>query len=363
MTTAPLTPAAPLARDADAPVARPSVGVAAKPGAAARAGGLAPAVSVDRVSYRYGDRLALDAVSLDVAPGSVVGLLGPNGSGKSTLFRILCTARQPAEGTVALFGQNPLASRAATLDARRRTGVVFQSPALDKELTARENLLHHGHLYGLRGSDLARRIGLALEQADLSDRRDDRVKTFSGGMRRRLELAKAVLHGPDLLLLDEPSTGLDPAARLDWWRVLQTLRDQTGLTAILTTHLLDEAEKCDRLAVLDRGKLLADDTPAALRGRVGGEVVRLSGPDLPALQRALSAEGVASSVVDGELRVERPDGRALLGRWVASHADLIASAAVSRPTLEDAFVTLTGRRFEVEAEPTPARTGKSTGKR
>ena len=356
MTAAPLHTAAPLARDADAPVGRANAPTATPP--ATRAGPAdpagRPAVSIDRVSYRYGDRLALDAVSLDVAPGSVVGLLGPNGSGKSTLFRILCTARPPGEGTVALFGRDPFASAADRDAARRRTGVVFQNAALDKELTARENLLHHGHLYGLRGADLKRKIDAAIDGADLAGRGDDRVKTFSGGMRRRLELAKAVLHGPDLLLLDEPSTGLDPAARLDWWRVLQQLRDERGLTALLTTHLLDEAEKCDRLAVLDRGRLLADDTPGGLRGRVGGEVVRLSGPDLPALRRALSAEGVEASVVDHELRVERPDGRRLLGRWVESHAALIESATVGRPTLEDAFVHLTGRRFAVDAPPDAA---------
>ena len=302
-----------------------------------------PAVAASDVVYRYGDRLALDAVSLTVGPGEILGLLGPNGSGKTTLFRILCTGVPPMSGDVSVFGRDVVSRRDAV---RRDLGVVFQNPSLDRELTARENLMHHGHLYGLRGGALRDRIGRALERANLADRADDRTKTFSGGMRRRLELAKAVLHGPRLLLLDEPSTGLDPAARLDWWRVVSGLRDRDGMTVLFTTHLMDEAERCDRLVMLDAGRVIADAPPAQLRESVGGEVVRLSGPDLPLLARKLAAEGIEAERVEDELRIERPDGRSLVGRLAERYPELIDSAAVGRPTLDDAFVGLTGRRFE-----------------
>ena len=302
-----------------------------------------PAVAASGVVYRYGDRLAIDAVSLTVGTGEILGLLGPNGSGKTTLFRILCTGVPAMGGQVSIFGRDVVRQRDAV---RRDLGVVFQNPSLDRELTARENLMHHGHLYGLRGGALRERIGRALERANLADRADDRTKTFSGGMRRRLELAKAVLHRPRLLLLDEPSTGLDPAARLDWWRVVSGLRDRDGMTVLFTTHLMDEAERCDRLVMLDAGRVIADAPPAALRESVGGEVVRLSGPDLPLLARELAAEGIEAERVEDELRIERPDGRSLVGRLAERYPELIDSAAVGRPTLDDAFVGLTGRRFE-----------------
>ena len=303
----------------------------------------AAAIDARGVVYRYGDRAAVDGVSLRVGVGEIVGLLGPNGSGKTTLFRVLCTGVGPAEGAASIFGLDVVRDRDAV---RRALGVVFQNPSLDGELTARENLRHHGHLYGLGGADLKRRIAAALDRADLVDRADDRTKTFSGGMRRRLELAMAVLHGPRLLLLDEPSTGLDPAARLDWWRAVSGLRDAEGMTVLFTTHLMDEAERCDRLVMLDRGRVIADDSPAALRGAVGGEVVRLHGRDLPALARRLAAEGIEAERVEDELRIERPDGRSLVGQLAEKYPDLIDFAAVGRPTLDDAFVRLTGRKFE-----------------
>ena len=304
-----------------------------------------PAIEARGIVYRYGDRTALDAVSLEVGTGEIVGLLGPNGSGKTTLFRILCTGVGPMGGEASIFGLDVVKNR----DAVRRTlGVVFQNPSLDGELTARENLKHHGHLYGIRGAELKRRIGAALDRANLVDRADERTKTYSGGMRRRLELAKAILHEPKLLLLDEPSTGLDPAARLEWWHVVSGLRDAGGMTVLFTTHLMDEAERCDRLVMLDRGRVIADDRPAALRGAVGGEVVRLRGRDLPLLARRLANEGIEAERVEDELRIERPDGRSLVGMLALRHPELIEYAAVGSPTLDDAFVRLTGRKFEVE---------------
>src|SRR5258706_9841424 len=205
-----------------------------------------PIVHVDHLTHAYGDRTALTDLSLSINPGEIFGFLGPNGSGKTTLFRILSTLLAPQKGRVMLLGLEVTRNRP---EIRRQIGVVFQSPSLDKQLTAAENLRHQGHLYGLAGADLESRIDEMLARVGLSERPRDYVSTFSGGMRRRVELAKGLLHRPRILLLDEPSTGLDPGARLDLWQYLREIRDQEGVTILLTTHLMDEAEHCSRLAI------------------------------------------------------------------------------------------------------------------
>ena len=217
-----------------------------------------PAVKVQDLVYRYGERDALKGISFFVEPGEVFGLLGPNGGGKTTLFRILSTLLLPADGQAQVFGIDVAKD---PLGVRRQIGVVFQNQSLDRRLTAAENLVHQGHLYGLRGSILRDRIDRVVDRVGLTDRRNSVVETLSGGMRRRLELAKGLLHRPRLLLLDEPSTGVDPGARRDFWDYLQLLRREEGVTILLTTHLLDEADKCDRLAILDEGSLVAEGTP------------------------------------------------------------------------------------------------------
>ena len=208
-----------------------------------------PAVSVEGLTHRYGDREALRGVSFAVPPGEIFGLLGPNGGGKTTLFRILSTALVPTSGQARIFGQDVIAQPALV---RQQIGIVFQSPSLDKKLTAAENLRHHGHLYGLRGRVLRARTDEMLARVGLSDRAGDRVERLSGGLQRRVELAKGLLPQPRMLLMDEPSTGLDPGARRDLWDYLTQLRDRDGLTILLTTHLMDEADRCDRVAILDR---------------------------------------------------------------------------------------------------------------
>ncbi|MCH7702051.1 MAG: ABC transporter ATP-binding protein, partial [Planctomycetes bacterium] len=228
---------------------------------------LAVAVELEALSHRYGDRLALDAVSLQVAPASVFSLLGPNGSGKSTLFRILATLMAPSSGTARVAG---LDVRAQRDQVRRRIGVAFQHPSLDAKLTVFENLRHQGHLYGLSGRALRERIRELLDRFALTDRAGDRTETLSGGLKRRVELAKALLHAPQILILDEPSTGLDPAARASLMDHLHQLRDQDGVTTLLTTHLMDEADRCDRIGVLDEGRLVALDGPAELKRTIGG---------------------------------------------------------------------------------------------
>ncbi|MHC4958214.1 MAG: ABC transporter ATP-binding protein [Planctomycetota bacterium] len=287
-------------------------------------------IAVDRLTHDYGERRALDGVSFGVEKGEVFGLLGPNGGGKTTLFRIASTLMRATAGAVRIAGLDCAAEAASV---RRRIGVVFQSPSLDRKLTVAENLRHQGHLYGLHGAALEDRSREMLERVKLADRAGERTENLSGGLRRRVELAKGLLHEPEVLLLDEPSTGLDPGARLDLWTYLREL----GVTILLTTHLIEEAERCDRLAILDRGKLVALGTPDELKATVGGTVVTARCADPDGL-----AEEVGGRVVDGALRVETEDGNALVARLMALGVEEVT---LKKPSLEDVFIQATGHRF------------------
>jgi ABC-2 type transport system ATP-binding protein len=301
-------------------------------------------VQVDHVTHAYGDRTALDDVSLSVNDGELFGFLGPNGSGKTTLFRLLSTLIPPQRGTMTILGCDVVAERAAV---REQIGVVFQSPSLDKKLTAAENLLHHGHLYGLRGGELRDRMRDALDRVRLLDRADEYVERFSGGQRRRVELAKGMLNRPRVLLLDEPSTGLDPTARIDLWHHLRELQSRDNMTILLTTHLMDEADRCTRLAVLDRGRLVACDSPNALKSRIGGDVITMTTRESEQLQVALRDRlSLESELLDGDVRVERPEGHRLVPQLIEAAPGLIESVSVGKPTLEDVFIRLTGHVFE-----------------
>ena len=237
-------------------------------------------IRVEDVRHSYGKRAALQGISFDVAAGEIFGLLGPNGSGKTTLFRILSTLMLPTGGRALVSGFD---AAKQPDEVRRRIGVVFQSKSVDLKLTAAENLWHQGHLYGLRGATLTARIQEMLERVALADRAKDRVETFSGGMQRRVELAKGLMHRPSVLLLDEPTTGLDPGARRDLWLYLNELRAQEKVSIIVTTHLMEEAERCDRLAILNLGEIVGLGTPAELRSEIGGDVVMLEAADPAAL--------------------------------------------------------------------------------
>jgi ABC-2 type transport system ATP-binding protein len=306
--------------------------------------------------------LALDAVSLSIHRGEIFGILGPNGSGKTTLFRILATVLSPANpggqiGHVTVLGRDVLAEPDRV---RQSLGVVFQSPSLDGKLTARENLLHQGHLYGLSGGELHQRIDSLLDYFGLTERRSDYVEHFSGGMRRRVELAKALLHEPKVLLLDEPATGLDPGARHDLWRQLQKLRSEREQTVALTTHLMDEADRCDRLAVLSRGKVVAVDTPANLKARIGGDVITLTprgagstGDEGDAaaaekLRAEIAArfapwdQGAEPTLVGGRIRLEKREGASFIATLTEAFPGRFDSITVGQPTLEDVFLHLTG---------------------
>jgi ABC-2 type transport system ATP-binding protein len=303
-----------------------------------------PAVDVQNLVCRYGQVVALRGISFSVAPGEIFGLLGPNGGGKTTLFRVLATLLEPDEGQARVFDLDVIRDSAAI---RRRIGVVFQNQSLDRRLTAAENLTHQGHLYGLRGGALRRRIDEVLEGAGLAERRDHIVDTLSGGLRRRVELAKALLHQPDLLLLDEASTGVDPRARLDFWDALQTLRRDGGVTILLTTHLLEEADKCDRLAVLDEGRIAGSGTPAALKNEIGGDVIALSCAEPEALLAALQSDfQITAQIVDGAVRFEQEQAARLVPRLMETLSQQIDSVTISRPTLEDVFIHMTGHRLE-----------------
>jgi ABC-2 type transport system ATP-binding protein len=307
-----------------------------------------PVVDVQKLSHTYpSGRLALDGLTLSVEAGEIFGILGPNGSGKTTLFRILSTLIPTTPGHARVLGRDVAEGRDFV---RRQIGVVFQSPSLDKQLTAEENLVHQGHLYGLGGAELRGRVGEALGAVALGERARERVGTFSGGMRRRVEVAKGLLHRPRVLLMDEPSTGIDPAARIEMWRQLRAV-SASGVTVMLTTHLMEEAEQCTRLAVMDRGRLLACDTPAALKQRIGGDVITIASDNPEALLRTLRKHlGVDDAErVDGVVRLERDRGHEWVPRIIEAAQGLVDSISVGKPTLEDVFIQLTGQRFATDA--------------
>lgn len=307
-----------------------------------------PAISVDRLRHTYGERLALDDVSFAVARGEIFALLGPNGGGKTTLFKILSTLLRPTGGSALIFGHSLSEAPHAV---RRQLGVVFQHPSVDGKLTVAENLTCHGHLYGLHGEALRQRAGVVLDRLGLTERSSDRVETLSGGLQRRTELAKALLHQPPLLLLDEPSTGLDPGARRDFMQYLRQLRDREQMTIVLTTHYMEEAERCDRVAILHQGQLVSIGSPAELKQRVGGDVVVLQAHDIDALRAKLRARFACEAiVVDGKLRIERPRGHEFVRDVVEAFPSDIMLVTYGKPTLEDVFIHLTGHRFWSEEE-------------
>jgi len=301
-------------------------------------------IQVQNLTHRYGDRVALSGVSFEVRQGEIFGLLGPNGGGKSTLFRILSTMMSPSEGRAVLAGYDVVRQPG---EVRRRVGVVFQTQSLDKALTVEENLRSQGHLHGLSGATLRERMEKAMEQLGLAERRKDLVETLSGGLKRRVEIAKALLHRPQILLMDEASTGLDPAARRDLSRHVADLRDHDGVTILLTTHILEEADRCDRLVLLHHGKIVAQGSPGELRSSIGGDVVVLEAGDSASLATGIRQRfGLEASVSNGNVRVEIQNGHRFIAEVVEAFPGSINSVGLHKPTLEDVFVRETGASIE-----------------
>ena len=309
-------------------------------------------LEVENLSHNYQTRRALNNVSFDVSCGEIFGLLGPNGSGKTTLFRILSTLIPVTAGTVRMLGYD-LSTEVKAI--RHCLGVVFQHPGLDVKLTVVENLRHHGHLYGLSGRTLHRRIAELLEQVGVSDRATDRVEVLSGGLQRRVELAKAMLHSPRVLLLDEPTSGLDVTVRKQLNADLRVLADTENILVLLTTHLLDDAEVCDHVGILNNGSLVAIGAPDELKAQVDGDVVLIT-PFYPpagggikagqALSTAIAEKfNVSPVLTGGTLRVECERGHEFVRDLVATFPNEIQTVRFGRPTLEDVFIKLTGNPF------------------
>lgn len=299
-------------------------------------------VEAKGLRHLYGERAALDGLSFTAAEGDVYGILGPNGCGKSTLFRILCTLERPQQGSATVAGLD-VAKSGSKL--RRKIGVVFQNGSLDKRLTVRENLVAQGQLQGMSGWGLNDRVEELMGEFGLKDRSGDETRTLSGGLRRKVEIAKAIIHRPRVLLLDEASTGLDPSARREMWASLNHLRSTAPVTILFTTHLMDEAENAGRLLLISRGRAVAEDSPQLLKSRVGGDVVQFesSSPSFAGdLRERFQVETVESG---GQISVETSAGHRFIANAFDALPGQITSASLHRPTLEDVFFKVTGEHL------------------
>jgi ABC-2 type transport system ATP-binding protein len=304
-------------------------------------------VLVDNLTHSYGSRSALANITFQAGEGEVLGILGPNGSGKSTLFRILSTIMVPTDGCVRIADYDVCQQPA---EVRRRIGVVFQPLSLDKQLTIAENLRCQGHLYGFSRAQLRQRMDQVLRQFGLEARRNDRVGMLSGGQQRQVDVAKALLHAPVVLLMDEPSTGLDAGARLDLWQHIVQLRESGRVTVLITTHILDEAERCDRLLLLHEGRIVAQGTPTQLKSSIGGDVLIMEVNELVDMQQRVERRfGLKATVVQNKLRVEVTNGHRFMRDVVEAFPGMIQSISLHKPSLEDVFVHETGSSIYEDA--------------
>ena len=311
-------------------------------------------IHIDRLTHRYGSRTALDTISLTVPQGAFYGLLGPNGSGKTTLFRILATLLNPSEGAVRIFGADP---RTHPASVRQHTGIVFQSVALDEELTVQENLRTHAALYGLRRSTLQERLDKLLPLFGLEERLHERTGRLSGGLKRRVDLVRGLLHAPPLLLLDEPAVGLDPAARQAFREAIDRLRRQEGTTIVLATHVMEEADRCDHLAILDRGRIVACGTPTALKQAIGEETLWIECDDPQDLAGRIAKQlDVSAQVIGLRVQLSGPNAHDLLSPVYETAGNAIRSATIRRPTLEDVFMVHTGHGLHENGLPPEEKT-------
>jgi ABC-2 type transport system ATP-binding protein len=300
-------------------------------------------IHVDGLSKSFDKLEAVKAVSFDVQPGEVFGFLGPNGAGKTTTINMLCTLLTPSAGSATVNGFDVVHQRA---DVRRSIGLVFQQTTLDEYLSADQNLRFHAYAYGLPRDVREQRMNELMEMVDLSDRRVGQVRTYSGGMKRRLEIARGLLHHPKVLFLDEPTLGLDPQTRRHIWNYLYALRDREGLTIFMTTHYMDEAEGCDRIAVIDHGSIVGLGTPETLKHEVGGDLITVGTDDTAAAAASIRERyGFEASIRDSTVSFHVEGGERFLPEFVRSFDRPILSIGLRRPTLDDVFLHLTGREI------------------
>ncbi len=313
-------------------------GRSGSPGPGSRNG---TAITVSKLTKRYGDIEAVRGIGFEVAAGETFGFLGPNGAGKSTTISILCTLVKPTSGQASVAGHDVVRERDTV---RRNIGLVFQDTTLDTYLTAEQNLRFHADLYGVPRAAVAPRMRQVLEMVGLWDRRESLVRTYSGGMQRRLEIARGLLHAPHVLFLDEPTVGLDPQTRSSIWQYINELKQREDITIFLTTHYMDEAEHCDRIAIIDQGQIVAIDTPEALKASVGKDRVQISTSDDQAAIAALSERfGLEAGVHDGLVTFSVASGEQFVPRLFAELGVAIRSVSVARPSLDDVFMSYTGR--------------------
>ncbi|MFI1332153.1 ATP-binding cassette domain-containing protein [Streptomyces sp. NPDC020845] len=298
----------------------------------------------------YGNIQAVHGLDLTVAAGETFGFLGPNGAGKSTTIAMLCTLLRPTAGHAEVAGVDVVRHPD---EVRRRIGVVFQEPTSDRDLTAEQNLRFHAELYGMPRRDVRTKARFLLDLLGLGDRRDSLVSTYSGGMQRRLEIARVLMHQPRVLFLDEPTTGLDPQSRAQVWQSLNDLKRQQMISIFLTTHYLEEAEHCDRIAIMDRGRVMAEGTPHQLKSGVGADVVRLRTDDDEETARSVrDIFGLDAAAGPDGVRVHAADGATWVPRLCTGLTVRIHSVTVTRPSLDDVFLHHTGRAIRGAARAT-----------
>ena len=308
-----------------------------------------PAVLVDGLVKRYGEVEAVRGIGFEVAPGETFGFLGPNGAGKSTTIKILCTLAAPTSGTARVAGYDVVKNRDTV---RRNIGLVFQDPTLDSYLTGEQNLRFHADLYGVPRQQLAPRMRQVLEMVGLWDRRQAVVATYSGGMKRRLEIARGLLHAPRVLFLDEPTVGLDPQTRSSIWEYINDLKQREDITIFLTTHYMDEAENCDRIAIIDHGKIVAIDTPEQLKASVGKDRVQIrTADDQTAIAELKERFEIEAAIHEGMVTFNVESGEQFVPRLFEGLSQQIKAVSVSRPSLDDVFMSYTGKTIR-DAEAT-----------
>lgn len=308
--------------------------------------GTATAIKVDGLIKDFGKTRAVDGISFEVPSGSIFGFLGPNGAGKTTTISVLCTLLSPTSGRTFIGGLDCMRDPAGV---RKSIGIVFQDTTLDKDLTAYENLVFHAYLYSVPKHEISTRVQDALKFVGLHDRKDDLVRKFSGGMKRRLEVARGLIHRPAVLFLDEPTLGLDPQSRANLWEFITRLPREHGVTVFMTTHYMDEAEVCDAIAIIDNGRIIAEGSPEELKKTVGGDVIFLRTTDDPASAAILEEKlSIKPSAMDGGLYITAEKGDLCIPKLIEALVDRVVSVQMQRPTLNDVFLKLTGKAIREE---------------